>query len=140
MNHEMDMNCELDLISQQLLLQLNDIISCLQTQEATLENDIKNFQRLYDTFYDLRYAKRSNKSSSNPSVKINKELKAIHRYLMLNITLMRNQHKKRLAYLHSEQMKEEKAYPQIETSEKLKLKHYFSRTVLFIQRMELLLE
>ena len=139
MNDVPDMNCESDFISQQLLLQLNDIISSLQTQEATLDNDIKNFQRLHDTFYDIRYAKVSNKSSLNPSIKIKKELKAIHGYLMLIITQMRNQHKKRLMYIHSEQMKEELAHPQIKTSQKMQLINYFSRTTLFIQRMELLL-
>ena len=43
MNYEVDANCELDLISQQLLIQLNDIIACMQGQASTLENDMKNF-------------------------------------------------------------------------------------------------
>ena len=38
------MNSELDIVSDQLLICLNDIIVCIQTQEQTLDNEIKNFR------------------------------------------------------------------------------------------------
>ena len=136
MNCEVDANCELDLISQQLLIQLNDIIACIQGQVSTLANDIKNFQKLRDTLHDIRYVKADNKSSPNPSVKIKKELKEIQGYVMINIRLMRNQHRRRLAYYQSEQMEEGWA----DASQKTKLDVYISRTTQFIQQMELLLE
>ena len=136
MNYEVDANCELDLISQQLLIQLNDIIACMQGQASTLANDMKNFQRLRDTFHDIRYVKADNKSSPNPSVKIRRELKEIQGYLMINIRQMRNQHKRRLAYYQTELMEEEG----VEASQKTKLEVYISRTTQFIQQMELLLE
>ena len=136
MNYEVDTNCELDLISQQLLIQLNDIIACIQGQASTLANDIKNFQKLRDTLRDIRYVKADNKSSPNPSVKIRRELKEIQGYVMINLRLMRNQHKKRLVYYQSEQMEEGWA----DASQKTKLDVYISRTTQFIQQMELLLE
>ena len=89
-----------------------------------------------DTLYDIRYVKADNKSSPNPSVKIKKELKEIQGYLMINIRLMRNQHKRRLAYYQTEQVEEEG----IKASQKTKLEIYISRTTQFIQQMELLLE
>ena len=137
MNYEVDANCELDLISQQLLIQLNDIIACIQGQVSTLANDIKNFQKLRDTLHDIRYVKADNKSSPNPSVKIRKELKEIQGYVMINIRQMRNQHKRRLAYYQTEQREEE---GWADASQKTKLEVYISRTTQFIQQMELLLE
>ena len=139
MNYGIDTNCELDFISQQLLIQLNDIIACMQGQASTLANDMKNFRKLRDTLHDIRYVKASNKSTPNPSVKIRKELKDIQGYLMINIRQMRNQHKKRLAYFYLEQREEELAHPQVETSQKVKLRNYSSQTASFIQQMELLL-
>ena len=134
MNYGIDINCELDFISQQLLIQLNDIIACIQGQASTLANDIKNFRKLHDTLHDIRYVK-----ASNSSVKIRKELKDIQGYLMINIRQMRNQHKKRLAYFYQKQREMELAHPQVETLQKVKLRNYSSRTASFIQQMELLL-
>ena len=136
MNYEVDANCELDLISQPLLIQLNDIIACIQGQVSTLANDIKQFKKLRDTLHDIRYVKADNKSSPNPSVKIKKELKEIQGYVKINIRLMRNQHRRRLAYFQSEQMEEGWA----DASPKMKHDVYISRTTQFIQQMELLLE
>ena len=55
---------------------------------------------------------------------------------MINLRLMRNQHRRRLAYYQSEQMEEGWA----DASQKTKLEVYISRTTQFIQQMELLLE
>ena len=131
MNYGIDVNCDLDFISKHFLIQLNDIIACLQGQISTLANDIENFQKLRDTLQDIRYAK-----ASHPSVKIRKELKNIKGYLMMNIIQMRNQHKGRLAYFQSEQREER----DVNASEKMKRDIYISRTEQFIQQMELSLE
>ena len=131
MNYGIDVNCDLDFISKHFLIQLNDIIACLQGQISTLANDIENFQKLRDTLQDIRYAK-----ASHPSVKIRKELKNIKGYLMMNIIQMRNQHKRRLAYFQSEQREER----DVDASEKMKRDIYISRTEQFIQQMELSLE
>ena len=133
------MNSELNDVSQQLLLRLNDAISSLQSREATLTNDIKSFQELHDLYYDIRYARVSNRSSLNPSDVVNKELKIIYAYLKINIKQIYDRQKKKLSYIYSEQMKEELDHPQVDTSRKVELKNYFSRTTLFIQRIELLL-
>ena len=119
------MNCELHVVSQQLVQQLNDIISCLRTQENTLTSDIENFQKLHELYYDIRYARVSNRSSMNPSIKMKKELKAIYAYLMLTIGQIHDRQKKKLMYIYSEQMKEELEHPQIDTSRKTKLKTFF---------------
>ena len=134
------MNQELDVVSEQLLHQLNDIISKIQTQERTLENEIKNFQHLHDIYYDIRYARVSNRSSMNPSIKIKKELKAIYGYLMITLKQMHDRQRKILSYIYNEQMTEELKHPLITTPLKSKLKTYFSRTTLFIQRIEILFE
>ena len=131
MNYGIDVNCDLDFISQHFLIQLNDIIACLQGQTSTLANDIKNFQKLRDTLQDIRYAK-----ASHSSVKIRKELKNIKGYLVINTIQMRNQHKRRLAYFQSEQREER----EVDASEKMKRDIYISRTEQFIQQMELSLE
>ena len=133
------MNVELDVVSQQLMLRLNDAISSLQTQETTLTNDMDTYQKLHDIYHDIRYARISNRSSLNPSDALNRELKIIYRYLVINIKLIYDRQKGRLSYIFSEQMKEELEYPQINTSRKIKLKNYFSRVTLFIQYIEILL-
>ena len=111
MNDKLDMNCELDVVSRQLLIQLNDILSLQQKQEATLENDMNIFSKLHDLYYDIRYVRVSNKSSRDPSKKINKDLKIIYSYLMINLKQMHGQHKKRLKHIYSEQMEEELKHP-----------------------------
>ena len=131
MNYGIDVNCDLDFISKHFLIQLNDIIACLQRQIGTLANDIENFQKLRNTLQDIQYAK-----ASHPSVKIRKELKNIKGYLIMNIIQMRNQHKRRLAYFQSEQREER----DVDASEKMKRDIYISRTEQFIQQMELSLE
>ena len=136
MNDKLDINCELDVISQRLLIRLNDILSLQQKQVATLENDMSIFSGLHDLYYGIQYARMPDKSAHDASKKINKELKTIHSYLMINLRLMRNQHKRRLAYYRSEQREEEWA----DASRKAKLELYVSRTIQFVQRMELLLE
>ena len=133
------MNCELHIISEQLKYQLNEIISRLQTQEKTLTNDMENFQKLHELYYDIRYARISNNPSLNPSITMKKELKIIYAYLILTIKQVHDRQKKKLLYIYSEQMKEELKHPQIDTSRKVKLKTFFSRVTLFIQRIELLL-
>ena len=126
-------------MTEQLSHQLNDVISCIQAQEKTLENEIENFQKLHNLYYDIRYAKVSNDSSMNPSTKIKKDLKTIYSYLILTLRQMHDRQKKILLYIYNEQMTEELEHPQINTSKKIKLKTYFSRTTLFIQRIETLL-
>ena len=133
------MNCELDTVAEQLSHQLNDIISCMQAQERTLDNEKKDFQKLHDLYYDIRHAKVSNETSLDPSNKIKKELKAIYSYLMLTIKRMHDRQKKRLLHIYNKQMTEELRHPQIDTPQKVKLKAYFSRTTLFIQYIEILL-
>ena len=132
------MNCELDIVAEQLSPQFNDIILCIQAQERTLDNEMKDFQKLHDLYYNIRYAKISNKSSVNPSNKTKKELGAIYSYLILVIRQMHDRQKKRLMYIYNKQMTEELRHPQINTSQKVKLKTYFSRTTLFIQQIEML--
>ena len=134
------MNQELDVVSEQLLHQLNDVISKIQIQEQTLENEIKNFQNLHDLYYDIRYARVSNRSSMNPSIKIKRELKAIYGYLMITLKQMHDRQRKILSYIYNEQMTEELKRPLIITPLKSKLKTYFSRTTLLIQRIEILFE
>ena len=134
------MNQELDVVSEQLLQRLNEVISKIQTQELTLENEIKNFQNLHDMYYDIRYARVSNRSSMNPSIKIKRELKAIYGYLMITLKQMHDRQRKILLYIYNEQMTEELKHPLITTPLKSKLKTYFSRTTLFIQRIEILFE
>ena len=133
------MNVELDVVSQQLMLGLNDAISSLQTQETTLTNDMDTYQKLHDIYHDTRYARTSNRSSLNPSDALNRELKIIYGYLMINIKLIYDRQKGRLSYIFSEQMKQELEHPQINTSRKIELKNYFSRVTLFIQYIEILL-
>ena len=133
------MNNKLNATSQLLLLPLNGAMSMLEMQEPTLENDKSVFQKLHNLYYDIRYAKTSNKASLNPSRKMNEELKIIYAYLMINIKNIHDRHKKRLSYILSKQMEEELEHPQIDTPRKADLKDLFSRTVLFIQYMEILL-
>ena len=132
------MNSELDIVSDQLLICLNDIIVCIQSQEQTLDNEIKNFQKLHDLYHDIGYARVSNKLSMNPSNKIKKESKVIYAYLMIVLKQMHDRQKRLLQYVYQKQMTEELEYPQIENPQKLKLKTYFSRITLFIQRIETL--
>ena len=134
------MNNDLDIVSDQLLYCLNSITSGIQTQEQTLDNEIKNFQKLRDLYYDIKYAIASNKSSMNPSNKIKKELKVIYSYLMITFKQMHDRQRRLLQNTYQEQMTEEKEHPLIETSRKLKLKTYFSRITLLIQRIEILFE
>ena len=133
------MNNELNATSQLLLLRLNGAIAILETQEPTLENDKSVFQKFYELYYDIRYAKTSNKSSLNPSRAMNEELKIIYAYLMINIKQIHDRHKKRLSYIFSKQMEEKLEHPQVDTPRKTDLKNLFSRTVLFIQYIEILL-
>ena len=132
------MNSELDIVSDQLLVCLNDIIVCIQSQEQTLDNEIKNFQKLHDLYHDSGYARLSNKSSMNPSNKIRKESKVIYAYLMIILKQMHDRQKRLLQNVYQKQMMEELKHPRIETPQKLKLKTHFSRITLFIQRIETL--
>ena len=133
------MNCKLDIVTEQLLHQLNDIISCMRAKERTLDNEKKDFQKLHDLYYDIRYAKVSNRSSVDPSIRIDKELKVVYSYLMLIIRQMHSRQKKSLLYIYNKQMTEELTHPQVDTPQKARLKNYFSRTTLFIQYIEILL-
>ena len=99
---------------------------------------MKVFQKLHDLHYDIRYARASNSSSMNPSIKVKKDLKAIYTYLMLVLEQLRDRQKKLLLSTYNEQMTEELKHPQIDTPQKMKLKTYFSRITLFIQRIDLL--
>ena len=134
------MNNDLDIVSDQLLYCLNGITSGIQTQEQTLDNEIKNFQKLRDLYYDIKYAIASNKLSMNPSNKIKKELKVIYSYLMITFKQMHDRQRRLLQNTYQEQMTEEKEHPLMETPQKLKLKTYFSRITLLIQRIEMLFE
>ena len=109
------MNNDLDIVSDQLLYCLNGITSGIQTQEQTLDNEIKNFQKLRDLYYDIKYAIASNKSSMNPSNKIKKELKVIYSYLMITFKQMHDRQRRLLQNTYQEQMTEEKEHPLIET-------------------------
>ena len=132
------MNSELDIVTDQLLHHLNDTISEMQTQDRTLENEMKAFQKLHDLHYDIRYARASNSSSMDPSIKVKKDLKAIYAYLMLILEQLRDRQKKSLLSTYNEQMTEELKHPQVDTPQKMKLKTYFSHITLFIQRIDLL--
>ena len=132
------MNSELDIVSNQLLVCLNNIIVCIQTQEQTLDKESANFQKLCDLYHDTKYAIASNKSSMNPSNKIKKELRVIYAYLMIILKQMHDRQKRLLQNVYQKQMTEELKHPRIETPQKLKLKTYFARITLFIQRIETL--
>ena len=134
------MNSDLDVVSDQLLYCLNGITSGIQTQEQTLDKEIANFQKLCDLYHDTKYAIASNKSSMNPSNKIKKELRVIYAYLMITLKQMHDRQRRLLRNTYQEQMVEEKEHPLIETPRKLKLKTYFSRITLLIQRIEMLFE
>ena len=75
------MNGELHTVSEQFLCQFNNNITHLQTQERTVTNDMKNFQELHELYYDIRYARVSNRASSDPSITLEKELKIIYEHL-----------------------------------------------------------
>ena len=83
------MNCELRTMSEQL----NNIISRLQAQEKTI-NDMENFQNLHELYYDVRYARISNKASLKPSITMERELKTIYEHLMLTINQVHDRQKK----------------------------------------------
>ena len=74
----------------------------------------------------------------NPSDKIKKESKVIYAYLMITLKQMHDRQKRLLQNVYQKQMTEELEHPRIETPQKLKLKTYFSRITLFIQRIETL--
>ena len=61
MNDKLEMNCELDVVSQQLLIRLNDILSLQQKQVATLENDMSIFSKLHDLYYGIPGPSKENK-------------------------------------------------------------------------------
>ena len=105
------MNYVLHTMSEQFLCQMNNSIVHLRTQEKTLTNDMKNFQELHELYYDIRYARVSNKASLDPSVTLEKELKVIYEHLILTINQFHTQQKKRLLDIHSRLLKEELENP-----------------------------
>ena len=119
------MNGELHTVSEQFLCQLNNSIVHLQTQEKTLTNDMKNFQELHELYYDIRYARISNKASFDPSITLEKELKVIYEHLILTINQFCTQQRKRLLDIHSKLLKEDFEHPQVNTAKRLNLKPFF---------------
>ena len=133
------MNYVLHTASEQFLCQMNNSVVCLQTQEKTLTNDMKNFQELQELYYDIRHTRVSNKASLDPSVTLEKELKVMYEHLISTINQFYTRQRKRLLDIHSRLLKEEFEHPQVDTVKKIELKTFFSRATLFVEHVELLL-
>ena len=133
------MNIESHDTSERFLYKLNHSILCLRAQEGTLENDMKNLDMLHELYYDIRYARITNKASIEPSVLLERKLKTIYKHLAQTINKLYQRQRQRLIRLHTQILEEELKNPKSETFRKQELQTLSSRIVPFCNGISLLL-
>ena len=132
------MNIESHDTSERFLYKLNHSILCLRAQ-GTLENDMKNLDMLHELYYDIRYARITNKASIEPSVLLERKLKTIYKHLAQTINKLYQRQRQRLIRLHTQILEEELKNPKSETFRKQELQTLSSRIVPFCNGISLLL-
>ena len=118
---------------------LNNSIFNLKTDERTIESDERNFFILHDLYYDLTFARISNKASLAPSEILDKELTVIYEHLIKTINKLYQNQKKKMIQLTSQIAHEELKHPRIDTTKKRELENLFDDIVRLCEFMTVIL-